>query len=336
MLFGTIQINIIERNGFSLEWVPFFYLSTLEKILLHCAGITSGEDYNMLLQIRNWLNRKFPQNFVIRKPLAGALIIALVSLLFMLLYQPLGAHPGKLLGFELTMSAYVLTGGLLVFLLVKGLKSIPFFADEQEWTILKELTGIVILLLGFGVAVYFSAFIIEEPANRWNFTTFFDSLIKAGLVAIIPLGFFTLINLRFWFAADQVWVAPAKAGPEPKTQPEKEIRITSPLKKEELKFYPSEFIYAESEGNYVNFSLFKNNALKKEVIRSSINSIEDQLSHIPYIVRTHRAYVVNLKKICIKKGNALGYDLKLSGADHEIPVSRNKVKDFNRLFEQFS
>ena len=109
----------------------------------------------MIAKIKNWLNRKFPQNFVIRKPLAGALIIALVSLLFMLLYQPLGAHPGKLLGFELTMSAYVLTGGLLVFLLVKGLKSIPFFADEQEWTILKELTGIVILLLGVGVAVYF-------------------------------------------------------------------------------------------------------------------------------------------------------------------------------------
>lgn len=290
----------------------------------------------MIAKIKNWLSRKFPQNFVIRKPLAGALIISLVSLVFVLLYQPLGAHPGKLLGFELTMSAYVLAGGFLVFFLIKGLKTIPFFADELEWTILKELTGIVILLLGFGVAVYFSAFIIEEPANRWNFATFFDSLTKAGLVAIIPLGFFTLINMRFWFAADQVWVAPAKAGAEPKSEPEKVIRITSQLKKEELKFFPSEFIYAESEGNYVNFFLLQDKKLKKEVIRNSISNIEDQLAPIPYLVRTHRAFIVNLKKITVKKGNTLGYDLKLSGIENEIPVSRNKVKDFNRLFEQFS
>ncbi len=290
----------------------------------------------MMHKVKNWLNRKFPQNFVIRKPLAGALIISLVSLIFVLLYQPLGAHPGKLLGFELTMSAYVLTGGLLVFLLVKGLKTIPFFSDEQEWNILKELSAIVILLLGFGVAVFFGAFIIEEPADRWNFSTFFDSLIKAGLVAIIPLGFFTLINMRFWFGADQVWVAPAQQIAEPNPQPEKEIRISSQLKKEELHFFPNEFIYAESEGNYVNFFLLQDGKLKKEVIRNSISNIEDQLAHIPFIVRTHRAFIVNLKKITIKKGNALGYDLKLSGIDNEIPVSRNKVKDFNRLFEQLS
>lgn len=290
----------------------------------------------MIVKVKNWLNRKFPQNFVIRKPLAGALIIAIISLLFMLLYQPLGTHPGKLLGFELTMSAYVLTGGLLVFLLVKGLKTIQFFSDEQEWTILKELSAIVILLLGFGVAVYFSAFIIEETADRWNFYTFFDSLIKAGLVAIIPLGFFTLINMRFWFAADQVWVAPAQQSAEPNPKAEKEIRISSQLKKEALKFYPSQFIYAESEGNYVNFFLLKEEKLRKEGIRNSISNIEDQLAHIPYLVRTHRAFIVNLKKITVKKGNALGYELKLSGAENEIPVSRNKVKDFNRLFEQFS
>jgi hypothetical protein len=314
----------------------FFYLSQLKKLFLPLQESSRAKKNNMLLQKKNWLGRKFPQNFVIRKPLAGALIISLVSLVFVLLYQPLGAHPGKVLGFELTMSAYVLAGGFLVFFLIKGLKSIPFFTDEQEWTIFKELTGIVILLLGFGVAVYFSAFIIEEPAARWNFATFFDSLTKAGLVAIIPLGFFTLINMRFWFAADQVWVAPAKAGAEPKSEPEKVIRITSQLKKEELKFFPSEFIYAESEGNYVNFFLLQDKKLKKEVIRNSISNIEDQLAPIPYLVRTHRAFIVNLKKITVKKGNTLGYDLKLSGIENEIPVSRNKVKDFNRLFEQFS
>lgn len=288
----------------------------------------------MLLQIKNWLNRKFPQNFVIRKPIAGALIISLVSLLFVLLYQPLGAHQGKILGFELTMLAYVVAGGLLALLVVKGLKTIPYFSDEQEWTILKELSAIILLLFGFGVAVYFAAFIIEEPADRWNFSTFFDSLTRASLIAIVPLGFFILINVRYWFAAEQVWLAPAP-GAEVTTEPaEKEILITSQLKKEELKFFPSEFIYAESEGNYVNFFLWKDGKVKTAVIRNSITNIEDQLAKVPYIVRTHRAFIVNLKKVTSRKGNALGYDLKLSGTEDEIPVSRNNVKDFNRLFGQ--
>ena len=193
------------------------------------------------------------------------------------------------------------------------------------------------LLFGFGMAVYFAAFIIEEPADRWNFSTFFDSFSKASLVVVIPLAFFTLINVRYWYATDQIWIAPANSATEPISRPsEKEIRITSQLKKEELRFFPSEFIYAESEGNYVNFFLLKNEKLKKEVIRNSITNIEEQLTKIPHIVRTHRAFIVNLKKISVKKGNALGYDLKLANIENEIPVSRNKVKEFNHLFEQFS
>ncbi|MEE4176057.1 MAG: LytTR family DNA-binding domain-containing protein [Bacteroides sp.] len=291
----------------------------------------------MLLHIKNWLNRNFPQNYVIRKPLTGALIISLVSLIFVLLYQPLGAHPGKFLGFELTMLAYVMAGGLLAFILVKGLKTIPFFSDEQEWTIFKELSAIILLLIGFGTAIYFAAFIIEEPADRWNFSTFFDSLKKASLIAIIPLGFFFLINVRYWFAAEQLWFASAPAEAEAKAEAtEKEILITSQLKKEELWLFPSEFICAESEGNYVKFFLWKKGKVQKAVIRNSITNIEDQFAKIPYIVRTHRAFIVNLKKVTSRKGNALGYDLKLTGIENEIPVSRNKVKDFNRLFGQIS
>jgi hypothetical protein len=60
------------------------------------------------------------------------------------------------------------------------------------------------------------------------------------------------------------------------------IQISSQLKKEELSFYPGQFLYAESDGNYVVFYLNRNNLIKKEIIRNSINNIEQQLSDIPY------------------------------------------------------
>ena len=122
----------------------------------------------------------------------------------------------------------------------------------------------------------------------------------------------------------------AMTGPDIQTH-ENLIKISSQLKKEELSFYPSQFLYAESDGNYVVFYLNKDNLVKKEIIRNSINNIEQQLSEIPYFLRTHRAFIVNLKKVRSKQGNTLGYLIKLSDIEFKIPVSRNNTKIFNEL-----
>ena len=113
------------------------------------------------------------------------------------------------------------------------------------------------------------------------------------------------------------------------------IQISSKLKKEELSFYPNQFMYALSEGNYVDFYLNRNNQIQKETIRNSISNIEQQFSNIPYFIRTHRAYIVNLKKVINKQGNTLGYRLKLDGTSFEIPVSRQKAKAFDHQFKAF-
>jgi DNA-binding LytR/AlgR family response regulator len=75
--------------------------------------------------------------------------------------------------------------------------------------------------------------------------------------------------------------------------------------------------------------------VKKEIIRNSINNIEQQLSLIPYFFRTHRAFIVNLKKVRSKQGNTLGYIIKLTTTDIKIPVSRNNTNNFNRLFAEY-
>ena len=76
--------------------------------------------------------------------------------------------------------------------------------------------------------------------------------------------------------------------------------------------------------------------VKKAVIRNSISDIEQQLSNIPYIVRTHRAFIVNARQVCSKKGNSLGYRLKLSCTDDEIPVSRKNIRAFDEVMKQYT
>jgi hypothetical protein len=288
-------------------------------------------------RIGKWLNYNYPQNYILRYPFTGTLIIAIFTFGFTSLYRPFNVHPTRVLSFETTMAFYSFLSGIIIYLAVKTMKAVKYFSDEKEWTIFKETLSILTILFVLGLAIYFLGFLIEtEPAvNRWKIPTFLNSLGSAFLIGIIPLLFFSAINYRYLFTPVVSYnEINTKDSPE-KLPPEELIRITSQLKKEDLSFYPSEFLYAESDGNYVIFYLFRNNMVKSEIIRNSINSIEQQLSHIPYYFRTHRAFIVNLTKVRSKQGNTLGYIIKLNGTDIKLPVSRNNTGNFNRLFAEY-
>lgn len=276
---------------------------------------------------------KFPQNLILKNPATGSLIIFIFCFTFMLIYRPLGAHPGRYFGYEITMAVYSIISAISAYGVIRIIKHIRVFSDEYEWTLGKEIAAIIITLTTIGIAVYLAGFIVEEPGNRLNFPTLANSVKNSFLAGLIPFGFFVLANYRQWFSESEY--VPVNNPASEELPREDLIKITSQLKKEELNFHPDELVYLESDGNYVNFFLLRENKIKKYVIRNSINNIEQQLSGIQYFSRTHRAFIVNMKKIITLKGNSLGYRLKLIGIDEEIPVSRNQSKHFKQIFRQF-
>lgn len=248
----------------------------------------------------------------------------------------MGYHASRSFSFGLTMAFYSLISGSSVILSGRLLKSFHYFSNSKDWTILKELLSGLFILFGVGVIIYFMGFFIEPSAMRWNIATFLDSCKYGYLLGIIPFTFFSAINYPYLMSPSVNYYKEKKATTGlDDLLPEELIHISSQLKNEELNFYPGEFIYAESDGNYVVFYLNKNNQVKKEIIRNSINNIEQQLSGIPYFLRTHRAFIVNLKKVMSKQGNTLGYLIKLTGPEFKIPVSRKNTKIFNQLFAKY-
>jgi len=143
------------------------------------------------------------------------------------------------------------------------------------------------------------------------------------------------INIRFAFTPEIFQEFQIKRQYKQEETTEELIHIKSKAKKEELSFLSDEFIYAESEGNYVVFHLVKQEKTFEVIIRNSIREIEQQLAGIPYFMRTHRAFIVNLGKVISKNGNSLGYRLKLKGSNHIIPVSRQNTPIFDELTRQF-
>jgi membrane-bound metal-dependent hydrolase YbcI (DUF457 family) len=235
----------------------------------------------------------------------------------------------------MTMAIYFVATSVPVFFIIMILKKIRFFANPNEWTFLREIISVFIILLGMGTVLYFMGFLIELPANRWNFETFLDSCKHAFLVGIIPFGFFTITNYRYLFVTDIARDFTPDMISSPAEKQEELLRIGSQLKKEELSFFPSQFLYAESEGNYVVFHWNENHQIQTKLIRNSISNIEQQLSVIPFFMRTHRAFIVNVKHVGSQKGNTLGYRIKLEGIDDILPVSRQNTREFDQLLKRY-
>ncbi len=288
----------------------------------------------MASEVKNWLNRRLPRNFIIEKSFPGTLILLGFNFCFVVLYRPFDLHGARSFSIETTMFLY----NLILFIPVYGgsllLKRFPYFSRRSEWTILKEILSILTVMIIVGVTVYFAGFMIETHSNRWTLSTFWGSMRITSLISAIPFAFFTLSNYRYLFLPEILQHYRQPVHHSALSGEEKMIQISSRLKKEQLSFYPSEFFYAESDGNYVDFYLVRDGNQEKKTIRNSMNEIERQLSSVPLVIRVHRAFIVNLRKVVTKKGNSLGYRLTLSDLDNVIPVSRNNTLKFDRQMNQ--
>ncbi|PLX02846.1 MAG: hypothetical protein C0595_09265 [Marinilabiliales bacterium] len=278
------------------------------------------------------LEIKYPQNYIIEKPVTGAFILFVFILGFTIIYQPLEAQKSQWFNFEITIFLYSFITSFTAWLTIILLKKVRFFSGTNNWSILKELIAVYLVLQVMGIAIFLAGFIFESSTevSRWNFTTFFDSCKYSFLIGILPFAFFTAKNYRHRFQKSESF----ELRNNNKEEDEILININSNLKKESLTFRANEFLFVTSDGNYAIFYLYRNNEIKKVSIRNSISKIEKQLSEFPNFFRCHRAFIVNINKVVTKKGNALGYLLNIANCDIKVPVSRQKVKIFDSLLNK--
>ncbi|WP_047446113.1 LytR/AlgR family response regulator transcription factor [Alistipes sp. ZOR0009] len=289
----------------------------------------------MTNRINTLLKKEYPQNFITKNPASGTLFYFFLIFCFLIIYKPLHINSARSFSISVTMLLYCAAISIPVLILANAINRVNSHTKSKEWTFGKEVLSIAILLTTIGFCAYLAGFIIETPTSRWDLHTFADAFSRAVLVGLIPYLFTTLPNTRYLFSR-QIEKTPAAT---PSNTSEKEvlpIQIVSKAKKEELTFLPDQLIYAESEGNYVTFHLAINGIEKSILIRNSISSIEQQLAAHPQLMRVHRAFIVNVSKVCAKSGNTLGYRLKVAECSKSIPVSRQNTHEFNLRVKQYS
>lgn len=276
-----------------------------------------GLSHYTMNKIRQILPLPYPVSKSTREILASSLFIAVASYLFITVFQPFGTatfdNPYK-------------------YLLLLPYSIIPFLAfavagyliKRRKWTFSKEMIKILCTLLVCALINYWYA------ANFINYTSFDLSdmvhMIYYSFAIGVPVCFMDALGRYIYLTMrHSVRIEPAIEN----TTADGRITIRPDSGTSVLSLAKSDFLFAESEGNYSTVYHLANGQPAKALMRLSLKNLEEQLDSDD-IVRCHRSFIVNLNHVKTAKGNAQGYKLHMGNLAGTVPVSRKYLDTFQK------
>ena len=273
-----------------------------------------------------WLNSPYPLLQSTKNKWLFALLSGIFVFVFLIVFQPFGAAQSIaykyffLAGFGVSVFLGV---AITYFILPKLFRK---FFRPGKWTIGKEilLQSCCILIISAFNSLH-NYFWWRDIVLYQTFFNFFKITISIGIFPIIGLIFFkerTLSKRNIESAQLLSKQLPPAAVEE---------TITVQIQEESVKESPivmqlTEFVYAQSEGNYITIYYLNNNTLMHKLIRLSLKQLEIQLENLSQIKRCHRSYLINMQHITSIDGNARSLSIQLANVATSIPVSRSFSK----------
>lgn len=269
----------------------------------------------------------------------------LAALLLLVLFRPFGIGGDK--------NPFVAIAGVvfLVFIssIISSLLSIPFFKCEEPPIFNNELKRMnveyiinipilaVFLITYIGWYCYgsiSSGWIIEGQFVLWPYL----SAIVCVTIVSVPIYIWNRDQLKKRFLKMEIEELQTLNA---LLESEQEIlrsrlskdNVTDKIiihgdSRESFILNPLDIMYVESIGNYLSVVYFNESELCQKRLRSSLKDVEETLEAFPFMVHTHRAFLVNINFITQVSGNSAGYKINLFSTDRVLPVSKANVALF--------
>lgn len=281
----------------------------------------------------HYFNRDYPINTNWKHQLRLAFIIGLSIAIFLIVFQPFG-----LSAIDSEHQTAIIGGyGIVCFLtLVLNLIVLPHilapFFKEEKWTIWRQLLFLIwiIFTIGFGNAIY-TKLVFSMSSPFWILLLRFQLVTLT--VGILPVLVATIASQNIHLKKNLV---EAQHYQNQKTKQNKEnttITIIAENGKDSFQTSLINLLYIASEGNYIQVCCAHENRVEKTLIRNTLTNTEKQLINCHSILKTHRAYLVNLKNITAVSGNSQGLKLHFSQTELQAPVSRSYLKNFRESYQ---
>ncbi len=259
-----------------------------------------------------------------------SILFGLFVFLFIAIFQPFGLASINKSIFLYALGYGACTTFVMLVLNVLISRLFPFYFNEDNWTVGREVFWILINIFFIGIlnAIYTAYAGIWEFSNRQFLWFQFFTLV----VALFPVTMLVLLResgLKKQFhksaeimngklnSRNSISIKNNTDG-----QTGNSIVIKSSNTKDSISMNPDELIMLKSSDNYVEVIYIKDRQLFKSLVRNTLKNIQEDLSLNNQLFRCHKSYLVNLQKVIHVSGNAQGYKLHMKGSKILVPVSR--------------
>ncbi len=220
----------------------------------------------------------------------------------------------------------------------------PKYFSAENWTLPRFFTWFFAFCLLIIVFSYFFDVSAHKVENIENWTAlYFEGYMPPVFIFLAStiLAFFFIYNPK----TESETILPQTYNQTFETPLSAQIPITT------LKFFDTSgknnlvltlenLYYVTSANNYIEVFYKKEPtkeavakiALSRMLLRNTLKTIEQQYVHLPELYRCHKTFIVNTQKVVAIKGNTKGYSLVLQELDIEIPVSRHKNSELEKMF----
>ena len=105
------------------------------------------------------------------------------------------------------------------------------------------------------------------------------------------------------------------------------------LKGDKLELTEHKLLAVQALDNYVNVFWEEAGHLQTTMLRNTLTNIVEQLNAVSGIYRSHRGWLVNIRRVSGVEGNAQGLRLSVDLMQQQVPVSRGNITGYRRLAE---
>ncbi len=269
------------------------------------------------------------------KPWVVIFIASLLVCFLLGLFQPFGIE---------NFSAIVKLRVIISFTLVTAISTsiigylFPYlfkkFYNPLKWTIGKNLLNSIFIILIISCGNFLVNWSMGHHQTEIFGSVLFSYILVTFLVGIIPslVSMYIIQNNALKKNLDEAKLINNQLSERLKSaiqinHIETNIIELTGKTKETVVLYPDNILFLESSGNYVKIIYLLDNTVKQKQIRTTINQMEKELQHYIYLVRCHRAYMVNILYIENVEGNSLGLQLDIKYLKEKVPVSRSYIKE---------
>lgn len=264
------------------------------------------------------------------------LFVTFFALTFIIIYKPFGSNKWlTLIGREaymLYMSILVLIG----FIILTTSRIVMSFVNKHNpFTYLIYISWIIAEIIIIAISCTLVAWSIKEEP-----TTFFEILPRTFFYTISTLIIPYTLSWLYFSMKENEKVIKRFTQEEPKEVAESTkdlINFTDEKGNLRLSVKIEHLYYIESANNYV-YIYYENNKkeITKSTLRSSLKIIEESYPESG-LIRCHRSYIINFKKVKILRKEKDGLFLELDSDEiADIPVSKTYVDEMIKLFSKHS